>query len=104
MSDYNRLDPVALDNYITGHYGEDQFRDEEAAETQRVAAMAALERVVTDLESAYVLLVPVAHADPCYEPLLRAQDSADLGHVLNCLEEAQRDVERVLGRLRAERP
>ena len=77
---------------------------ETAAETQRVAAMAALERVVVDLESAYVLLVPVAHADPCYEPLLRAQDNADLGHVVNCLDEAQRYVERVLGNLRAGQP
>jgi len=29
MSDYGRIDAAELDNYITGHYGEDQFRDDE---------------------------------------------------------------------------
>ena len=28
MSEWNRIDPQELDNHITGHYGEDQFRDE----------------------------------------------------------------------------
>jgi hypothetical protein len=25
MSDYGRINPTELDNWITGHYGEDQF-------------------------------------------------------------------------------
>ena len=29
MSEYGRLDPVALDRWITGNYGEDQFTDED---------------------------------------------------------------------------
>jgi hypothetical protein len=29
MSDPTRLDPVALDRWITGNYGEDQFKDED---------------------------------------------------------------------------
>ena len=29
MSEANRLDPVALDEHITGHYGEDQYPEEE---------------------------------------------------------------------------
>jgi len=27
MSDFNRIDGAALDRYITGNYGEDQFRN-----------------------------------------------------------------------------
>ena len=29
MSDYNKIDGRDLDNYITGHYGEDQFKNME---------------------------------------------------------------------------
>jgi hypothetical protein len=32
MSDFGRLDPVELDNHITGHYGEDQFKDDDPDE------------------------------------------------------------------------
>lgn len=32
MSDPTRLDPVALDRWITGNYGEDQFKDEDENE------------------------------------------------------------------------
>lgn len=34
MSDYNRLDAAALDRYITGNYGEDQFRNEPSDEDE----------------------------------------------------------------------
>ena len=41
MSDYNRLDPVALDEHITGHYGEDHYPEEEVpmADTDHQTAL-----------------------------------------------------------------
>lgn len=32
MSEWGHLDRVALDRHITGHYGEDQFRDDDPDE------------------------------------------------------------------------
>jgi hypothetical protein len=29
MSDYGRINPTELDNWITGHYGEDQIQEDE---------------------------------------------------------------------------